>query len=254
MEAHICSVTMQVFNMSAVTDRPCTELFPEGCTKLNLQQRWNMLQLAISKIVDRFVDISYPSPAMKNNDNHVRAYAREVLSLGLLLMEFTEAVREGDRERITRCWKYFLPLFKSSAIIQSRHSTFCFSLSTLWLPEWNNSLHGSVQLMFMESLGEMCLWISTWGISIGSVSRWWVFLALAQILLTRLWPRLGKVLENSWRSHNSLTKWTNWKKSQSATINVELKGTWRSYWQNWTLWRNLTTSQEGNTQTLKKSK
>ena len=70
-----------------------------------------MLQLAVSKIVDQFVDISYPSPATKKDDDHVRAYAKEVLSLGLLLMD---AVREGDGERIVQCWKYFLVLFKTS--------------------------------------------------------------------------------------------------------------------------------------------
>ena len=113
-EAHICSVAMQVFSMSSVTDRPGTELFPEGCTNLEPLQRWNVLKLAVSKIVEQFVDISYPIPTTEKDDDHVRAYAKEVLSLGLLLMEFIDAVREGDGERIIRCWKYFLPLFKSS--------------------------------------------------------------------------------------------------------------------------------------------
>ncbi len=125
-EAHICSVAMQVFSMSTATDRPCTELFPEGCEKLNPQQRWNVLRLAVSKIVDQFVDISYPSPATKKDDDRVRAYAKEVLSLGLLLMEFMDAVREGDGERIIRCWKYFLLLFKSSE--RTNYSVEAFNL------------------------------------------------------------------------------------------------------------------------------
>jgi L1 cell adhesion molecule like protein len=112
--------------MSTATDRPCTELFPEGCEKLNPQQRWNVLRLAVSKIVDQFVDISYPSPATKKDDDRVRAYAKEVLSLGLLLMEFTDAVREGDGERIIRCWKYFLLLFKSSE--RTNYSVEAFNL------------------------------------------------------------------------------------------------------------------------------
>ena len=124
-EAHICSVAMQVFNMSTAADRPCTELFPEGCEKLNPQQRWKVLQLAVTKIVDQFVDISYPSPATKKDDDHVRAYAKEVLSLGLLPMEFTDAVHEGDGERITWCWKYFL-LFKSSE--RTNYSVEAFNL------------------------------------------------------------------------------------------------------------------------------
>ena len=62
-------------------------------------------------IIEQFVDINYPSSAGKD-DNRVRAYAREVLSLGLLFMEFKDAIQEGDGERIIRYWRYFLPLFK----------------------------------------------------------------------------------------------------------------------------------------------
>ena len=83
--------------------------FPQVCTLLNPKQRWNVLQLAIKDIVDQFVDIDYPSSASKDDD-HVRAYAKEVISLGLLYKEFVDAIREGDGERIIRCWRYFLPL------------------------------------------------------------------------------------------------------------------------------------------------
>lgn len=57
------------------------------------------------------MDIDYPSSSSKGDD-HVQTYANEVLSLGLLFKEFVDAIREGDGERIIRCWRYFLPLFK----------------------------------------------------------------------------------------------------------------------------------------------
>ena len=41
-------------------------------------------------------------------------HARHVLSLGLLHHEFVDAIREGDGLRVLRCWRFFLPLFKSS--------------------------------------------------------------------------------------------------------------------------------------------
>ena len=44
----------------------------------------------------------------------VHAYACEVLTLGLILMEFNDAIREGDGERIIRCWRYFLLLYKAN--------------------------------------------------------------------------------------------------------------------------------------------
>ena len=34
--------------------------------------------------------------------------------MGLLLDEFNDAIKEGDGNRISRCWKFFLPLFKAT--------------------------------------------------------------------------------------------------------------------------------------------
>ncbi len=46
--------------------------------------------------------------------DHVKEYASEVLSIGLLLMEFIDAIREGDGLRNIRCWRFFLPIFKAT--------------------------------------------------------------------------------------------------------------------------------------------
>ena len=39
-------------------------------------------------------------------------YACVRLSLGMLILNFNDAVKEGDGKRILRCWKYMLLLFK----------------------------------------------------------------------------------------------------------------------------------------------
>ena len=41
-------------------------------------------------------------------------YTREVLSLGLLFLNFKDAVREGDGDRVLLMWKYFMLIFKAS--------------------------------------------------------------------------------------------------------------------------------------------
>ena len=41
-------------------------------------------------------------------------YAKEVFSLGMLYMEFHDAIKEGDGLRVLRCWKYLLLIFKAS--------------------------------------------------------------------------------------------------------------------------------------------
>ena len=44
----------------------------------------------------------------------------ETLSLGLLLLEFKDAIREGDGIRVIRCWKYFLIIFRVTG-----HKNYC---------------------------------------------------------------------------------------------------------------------------------
>ena len=46
--------------------------------------------------------------------DNVYNYACEVLSLGLLYLEYKDAIREGDGERVMKIWKYLLLLFKAS--------------------------------------------------------------------------------------------------------------------------------------------
>ena len=104
---------MKFFGMDSLYDHPSTEHFPEGCSELTPDQRWKVLTLAIQGLVAKFVDITYPATSRRKKD-HVHAYAKEVLSLGLLYMEFCDGIREGDGERIIRCWRYFLPIFKSA--------------------------------------------------------------------------------------------------------------------------------------------
>ena len=68
---------------------------------------------AAHKLLLNFVDLSFCQQVVSPED-HVHAYACEVLSLGLMLMEFNDAVREGDGTRIICCWRYFLLLFKAN--------------------------------------------------------------------------------------------------------------------------------------------
>ncbi len=116
-EAHILAAAMEVFEMSSLQDRPSMQLFTEESRELDPQQRRNIFLSGIQKIVHRFIDLTSPgSPTSRSglDGDHVCAYAREILSLGALLMEFNDAIREGDGLRILRCWRFFLPLFKAA--------------------------------------------------------------------------------------------------------------------------------------------
>ncbi len=70
-----------------------------SCCSLQLKALSTIMSILISPIL-----------LLKMTMINVRAYAKELTSLGLLLMEFIDGVREGDGERILRCWRYFLPM------------------------------------------------------------------------------------------------------------------------------------------------
>ena len=82
---------------------------------------------AVKSVLDEYVCL----PITKDNSeqtlqDHVKEYACDVLSLGLLYLEFIDAIREGDGERIIRCWKYILLLFKDSG--RTNYSIEAFTL------------------------------------------------------------------------------------------------------------------------------
>ena len=68
----------------------------------------------ISKdIVDKYIDMTFHKTP-KDSTDKVSLYARRLLSLGCFYLEYSDAIREGDGDRVLRCWRYLLPMFVSS--------------------------------------------------------------------------------------------------------------------------------------------
>lgn len=59
-------------------------------------------------------DPTNPSTSGLQSASSVYNYTREVISLGLLYLNFKDAVREGDGERVLLTWKYFLVMFRAT--------------------------------------------------------------------------------------------------------------------------------------------
>ena len=78
-------------------------------------QATNVDSLAKS-IVDHYVSITVPSPSavQLHADDKVCSYAKELLTLGLLWLNFHDSVKEGDGDRIIRMWKLNLLVFKAA--------------------------------------------------------------------------------------------------------------------------------------------
>lgn len=120
-EGHILAVVMEEFGMSSLEDTPSCTIFPEDSADFDPLLRRNLTMKALAKVVQRFVDISTPSTNSPGSSNDkstivdtVQEYAIDTLSLGLLYMEFADAIREGDGSRILRCWRYLFLIFRAS--------------------------------------------------------------------------------------------------------------------------------------------
>ena len=113
--AHILAATMQKFDMKSLTDPLSSELFQTN-QELSQKERLTMLDSAVRTIISDFVDISFPKKRKKvaKNQDHILEYAKETLTMGLMFLEFKDAVREGDGERVLRCWKFLFLFFRAS--------------------------------------------------------------------------------------------------------------------------------------------
>jgi len=74
----------------------------------------------------------------------VLSYANEIFSLGLLYLEYIDSIKEGDGDRILRCWRYMLLLFKAS-----NKTKFSYSLLAHY------------QYLFSERMCKQLLWSRT---------------------------------------------------------------------------------------------
>ena len=116
VEAHILAAAMELFCITSLDDTPDSKFFPEGSAEKDSLQRLNVLVPALRRLTKDFVDLNLTfkeqaDPKPPSEEDYVHSCACAVLSMGLLLMEFNDAMREGDGSRILQCWKYFLPLF-----------------------------------------------------------------------------------------------------------------------------------------------
>ena len=102
-----------MFSMGSLDERLCDRAFPPGCEKQPPQIGRHILLSAVDKLLSHFVDLKFCNRTSPPED-HVHAYACEVLSLGLMLMEFNDAIKEGDGTQIIHCWTYFILLFKAN--------------------------------------------------------------------------------------------------------------------------------------------
>lgn len=123
---HVVACAMHLLGMSSIDEIPSSTVIqsPEDALMKDDSERKSILIEVATLIVEQNVDLSTSfsdsqssnlakqSPA--TDSDSVYAYSSEVLSLGLLFLEFKDSIRPADGDRDFIVWKYFLLLFKAS--------------------------------------------------------------------------------------------------------------------------------------------
>lgn len=125
---YVIVCAMELLGMSSIDAVPTSKIIasPEEVWMKDDSDRKSVLMEVASAIVDQYVDLSTNFADSKSGElaTHLRtthkqpdsvyAYSCEILTLGLLFLEFKDNIREGDGNRDMRVWKYFLLIFKAA--------------------------------------------------------------------------------------------------------------------------------------------
>ena len=114
VRCHLLVAAMEVLGMNDLDGEPSAEAIPnaEDVWTLSTDERKMILQSIVSKIIHCYTNISYnaESRVMLPGDG-IHAYAKQLLTVGCLYLEMADGIREGDGDRVVRCWRYLLPIF-----------------------------------------------------------------------------------------------------------------------------------------------
>lgn len=116
VEGHVLQLVMEKFNLTSLDTPPSTDhhLFGTQFQEMGKSERSEVIQKAMTDLISEYTHEFQVEENMKlAHSDRVLAYSKEVLTLGLLFMEFCDAIREGDGTRIIRCWRFMLLLFKA---------------------------------------------------------------------------------------------------------------------------------------------
>ena len=112
---HILTAVMSYLKMSSLDDMPSSDIVPHDIWMEDDNVRRQVLEEISQHIVNTHIDLALTFKQPSSIQGTVYDYACEALSLGLLAMDYKDAVREGDGEHITDLlWKYLMLLFKAS--------------------------------------------------------------------------------------------------------------------------------------------
>ena len=125
LDAHIIAAAMQCFGMKNVSDTPTQNEFLGDLSVATDEEKKKYIPLFTKAFLRKFVlnhiqmldgvvtmDGTNSTVTTSSMDG-VFDYACTVIGFGLMARNFSDAIREGDGERLLRCWKFFMLHFKA---------------------------------------------------------------------------------------------------------------------------------------------
>ena len=113
---HIVAAAMQYLSMKEVSDMPSHPQLTEDLWLRSESERKDILQGITMEVVLLYAnfEVQFRNPDNEAVDDRVQCYASELLTHGLMYMEFSDSIHEGDGLRILRCWRYLMLMFKAT--------------------------------------------------------------------------------------------------------------------------------------------
>ena len=133
--SHILVVAIKYLKLKSLLEIPSDDVIPdaENLWMQPKEVRKDVIESTSQKIVEKYVSFKFCDPESSEeseyasdnevegsmagsgtsieDDDLVKGYARQLLSVGLFYWEYSDSIREGDGERLLRCWRYMLPMF-----------------------------------------------------------------------------------------------------------------------------------------------
>jgi len=109
--------SLKVLQIESLDDEPSTDVLFNADTlwaETN-EERNKRLEQICGNIINKVVSFHFNDDTTTEKvDDKICDYSRKLLSLGCFYLEFCGSICEGDVERVLRCWKYLLPIFRNA--------------------------------------------------------------------------------------------------------------------------------------------
>ena len=116
---HVVAAAMTLLGMKSMDDNP-NDLFPSlSQSRMSKEHKQEVMTELAHRIVSDFVNLTIlecedGENTGKQDRDGVLEYAKACMTLCLLKAEFDDSIHEGDGQRLIRCWKFFLLIFKAT--------------------------------------------------------------------------------------------------------------------------------------------